>query len=38
MEKIVLEGNNARETLQKRTGECTKILREVSNWVGIISR
>jgi hypothetical protein len=38
MEKIVLEGNNARETLHKRTVECTKIFREVSDWMGIISR
>jgi hypothetical protein len=38
MEKIVLEGNNARETLHKQTVECTKIFREVSDWMGIISR
>jgi hypothetical protein len=38
MEKIVLEGNNARATLHKRTTECTKIFREVSDWMGIIAR
>jgi hypothetical protein len=38
LEKIVLEGNNARETLHKRTSECTEIFREVSDWMGIISR
>jgi chromosome segregation ATPase len=38
MEKIILEGNNARETLHKRTAECTKIFREISDWMGIISR
>jgi hypothetical protein len=38
MEKIILEGNNARATLHKRTVECTKIFIEVSDWMGIISR
>jgi hypothetical protein len=38
MEKIVLEGNNAREALHKHTNECTKIFREVSDWMGIIAR
>jgi hypothetical protein len=38
MEKIVLEGNNARATLHKRTTECTNIFREVSDWMGIIAR
>jgi hypothetical protein len=38
MEKIVLEGNNARATLHKCTTECTKIFREVSDWMGIIAR
>ena len=37
MEKIVLEGNNARETLHKRTTECINIFREVSDWMGIIA-
>jgi hypothetical protein len=37
MEKIVLEGNNARATLQQCTYECTKIFREVRDWMGIIS-
>jgi hypothetical protein len=32
------EVNNARETLHKRTIECTKIFVEVSDWMGIISR
>jgi TolA-binding protein len=38
MEKIVLEGNNARAALHKHTTECTKVFREVSNWIGIIAR
>jgi hypothetical protein len=38
MDKIVLEGNNSRATLHKCTTEYTKILRKVSDWVGIISR
>jgi chromosome segregation ATPase len=38
MEKIVLEGNNARETLHKCTTEFTNIFREVSDWMGIIAR
>jgi hypothetical protein len=38
MDKIVLEGNNARATLHKRTIECTKIFQEVSDWMGIIVR
>jgi hypothetical protein len=37
MERVVLEGNNARETLHKKTAECTKIFWEVSDWMGIIS-
>jgi hypothetical protein len=37
MERVVLEGNNARETLHKRTAECTRIFWEVSDWMGIIS-
>jgi hypothetical protein len=38
MEKVVLEGNNAREALQKCTTECTKIFQEVNVWMGIIAR
>jgi hypothetical protein len=38
LEKVVLEGNNARVTLHKRTAECTTIFKEVSDWMGIISR
>jgi hypothetical protein len=38
MEKIVLKGNNARATLHKRTTKCIKIFREVSDWMGIITR
>jgi predicted nucleic acid-binding Zn-ribbon protein len=38
MQKIVLQGNNARATLHKHTTECTKIFREVSDWMGIIAR
>jgi hypothetical protein len=37
MERVVLEGNNARETLHKKTAECTNIFWEVSDWMGIIS-
>jgi hypothetical protein len=33
-----LEGNNARATLHKCTIECTKIFREVSDWMGIMTR
>jgi hypothetical protein len=38
MEKIVLEGNNAQATLHKNTIECTKIFREVNDWMDIIAR
>jgi hypothetical protein len=38
MEKVVLEGNNAREELHKRTIECRKIFHEVSDSMGIIVR
>jgi hypothetical protein len=38
MQKIVLQGNNARATLHKHTMDCTKIFREVSDWMGIIAR
>jgi hypothetical protein len=38
MEKLVLEGNNVRETLHKRTTECMRIFRKVSDWMGIIAR
>jgi hypothetical protein len=38
MEKVVLEGNNARATLHKCTTECTKIFCEVSDWMGIMAR
>jgi hypothetical protein len=38
MEKVVLEGNNAREALHKRIAECTKIFHEVSDWMEIIVR
>jgi cysteinyl-tRNA synthetase len=38
MEKVVLEGNNAREALHKCTTECTRIFHEVSDWMGIIAR
>jgi hypothetical protein len=38
MEKIVLEGNNERETLHKRTVKCTKIFGEIIDWMGITSR
>jgi hypothetical protein len=38
MDKLVLEGNNARENLHKITAKCTKIFIEVSDWMRIISR
>jgi hypothetical protein len=38
MQKIVLQGNNARATLHKHTEECKQIFREVSDWMGIIAR
>jgi hypothetical protein len=38
MQKIVLEDNNARAALHKYTVECTKIFREVIDWMGIIAR
>jgi hypothetical protein len=38
MEKIVLEGNNARATLHKHITKCTKIFQEFSDWMGIIAR
>jgi hypothetical protein len=38
MEKVVLEGNNARAALHKHTNECTRIFREVNDWMGIIAR
>jgi hypothetical protein len=37
LEKVVLEGNNARVTLHKKTVECTTIFKEVSDWMGVIS-
>jgi hypothetical protein len=38
MQKIILQGNNARAALHKHTMDCTKIFREVSDWMGIIAR
>jgi hypothetical protein len=38
MEKVVMEGNNAKETLHKCTTECTKIFHEVSDWMGTMAR
>jgi hypothetical protein len=38
MQKIVLQGNNARAALHKHTEECKQIFREVSDWMGIIAR
>jgi peptidoglycan hydrolase CwlO-like protein len=38
VEKVVLEGNNARAALQKCTAKCTRIFHEVSDWMGIIER
>jgi hypothetical protein len=38
MQKIILQGNNARATLHKQTMDCTRIFKEVSDWMGIIAR
>jgi hypothetical protein len=38
MQKIILQGNNARAALHKHTTDCTKIFREVNDWMGIIAR
>ena len=38
MEKVVLEGNNARVALHKCTTKCTKIFREVSDRMEIMAR
>jgi len=38
MKKIILQGNNTWVALHKHTSDCTKIFREVSDWMGIIAR
>jgi DNA repair ATPase RecN len=38
MQRIILQGNNARVTLHKKTTDCTRIFKEVSDWMGIIAR
>jgi hypothetical protein len=37
LEKVVLEGNNARITLHKNYVECTTIFKEINDWMGVIS-
>jgi hypothetical protein len=36
LEKIVLEANDARDVMHKKTIECTTILKEVNDWMGVI--
>jgi hypothetical protein len=38
MDKLVLEGNNARAALHKCTTKGTRIFREVRDWMRIIAR
>jgi hypothetical protein len=38
LEKVVLEGNNARITLHKNNAECTTIFKEIIDLMGVISR
>jgi hypothetical protein len=38
LEKIVLEANDARDVMHKKTAECTTILKEVNDWMGVINR
>jgi hypothetical protein len=38
LERVVLEGNDARDVLHKKTVECTTIFKEVSDWMGVITR
>jgi hypothetical protein len=38
MHRIILQGNNARAALHKQTADCTRIFKEVSDWMGIIAR
>jgi hypothetical protein len=37
LERVVLEGNDARALLHKKTVECTTIFKEVSDWMGVIT-
>jgi hypothetical protein len=37
LERVVLEGNDARDLLHKKTVECTTIFKEVNNWMGVIN-
>jgi hypothetical protein len=38
MQRIILQGNNAGAALHKKTTECTRIFKEVNDWIRIISR
>jgi hypothetical protein len=37
LERVVLEGNDARDLLHKKTVECTTIFKEVRYWMGVIT-
>jgi hypothetical protein len=38
MQKIILQGNDARATMHKHTAECTKTFMEFNDWMGIMAR
>jgi hypothetical protein len=37
LERVFLEGNDARDLLHKNTVECTTIFKEVNDWMGVIT-
>jgi hypothetical protein len=37
LERVVLEGNDARDLLHKNIVECTTIFKEVNDWMGVIT-
>jgi hypothetical protein len=37
LERVVLEGNDARALLHKKMVECTTIFKELSDWMGVIT-
>jgi hypothetical protein len=37
LERVFLEGNDARDLLHKKTVECTTIFKEVNDWMGVIT-
>jgi hypothetical protein len=37
MHRIIFQGNNGRVALHKQTADCTRIFKEVSDWMGIIT-